>query len=191
MPFHHAVHPSTAEQRAVTELVLETMADIRILPGEIRSGDPAFSGDMLCSSLLYGAPTCQLLLMECSTELAFQLTARMFDRSIPTLATDADVADTLAELVNMIGGNLKALMSPETCIGLPSVLQLRDARALVYRSRQLSKLCLSTSCGLLRLTFFDWTEESNLAADDAHLEQTSSISSLVTLQPKHHIASRR
>ncbi len=154
-----ATPPSLTDQRAVTEQVLITLANITTSPGEMMRTDFYFTEDPLISSLHYAAPSNQFLLLECSPQLAFHLTACLFDRPKPTLETDEDVVDALAELVNTIGGNLKALMSPQTCISLPSVLQRRDAQALTESARQLSKMCLPTIHGMLCLTFFEQTQD--------------------------------
>lgn len=153
MPSRQATQPSLTEQRMVAEQVLATMATISILPTEIQSGDLTLSEGTVASTLSYGAPVHQLLLLECSLGLALQLTARLFERSKPTLVSDADVGDTLAEVVNMIGGNLKAVMPPETCIGLLSLLPSFETRALLHHGRRLSRFELATCWGMLCLTF--------------------------------------
>lgn len=169
--------PLPAQQRAVAEQVLETMANIRILPGEFQHTSLASAEPMLRSSLEYTAPANQLLLLECAPELALQLSAQLFDRPRPNSTGDADTLDTMAELVNMIGGNLKALMPPGTSIGLPFAGDPQEMRA--QGARELSRLTMGTAFGPLYLTFFEWFG----AQDGVPL----TLSAEALFQPQHHV----
>jgi chemotaxis protein CheX len=152
------------EQRSVAQQVLLTMADIHLLPEEKLPNIPLFTEDPLASLLHYGTPANQSLLLECSPGVAFRLTSRLFDRPEPTSTTDEDVLDTMAELVNIIGGNLKGLMPPETLISLPVVLRWSETQSLLDSARQLSKVWLRTTSGMLCITFL---EAMSLSEDSA------------------------
>ena len=63
--------------------------------------------------------------------------------SVPMPTTvDADVCDSMGELVNMIAGNFKALMPAETGISIPSVVRGRDYVLQMRGSKTLSQDCI-------------------------------------------------
>jgi chemotaxis protein CheX len=61
---------------------------------------------------------------------AAKCTALMLECPVEGLS-DADVGDAWGELVNMVGGHLKALVPPVSTLGLPAVLELSDDRSPV------------------------------------------------------------
>jgi chemotaxis protein CheX len=79
------------------------------------------------------------LLLDCPVELARRAASIMFDTE-PSKATVADLQDAVAELVNMLGGNFKALL-PETCyLSLPAVVEGGDYSARVPGSKLLGRV---------------------------------------------------
>jgi hypothetical protein len=54
-----------------------------------------------------------------------------------------DVIDAMGELVNMIGGNLKALMPEETTISAPHVLTGKERETLLALRQRISRVCFS------------------------------------------------
>lgn len=78
-----------------------------------------------------------LLVLQCSTELARRAAQLMFGRD--SAADDPqDVEDAVGELTNIIGGNLKALVSNEGCsLSLPEVTERSDYRMEKANSRLL------------------------------------------------------
>lgn len=69
------------------------------------------------------------VLVDCPHALATDLAAMMF--ALDVAAIDPDhIDDTLAELANMIGGNLKALLEPPCRLSLPTNLEHREVEAL-------------------------------------------------------------
>ncbi len=143
--------PSPCEQRAVVDQVLSTMAGIHLLPERPVDVEAFMRRMPLTSMLRYSSPVDQTIILQCSPELALVLTSSFFDRSLPTSTSDGDVTDTMMELVNMIGGNLKALMPENTSVSIPSAISSEDFLKLV--DRHLSQLWLVTSSGLMCLTF--------------------------------------
>jgi CheY-specific phosphatase CheX len=76
--------------------------------------------------------------LSCDTGLATEAAAAMFGSAGPE-QTVQDMQDAVGELVNMIGGNLKALL-PETCaLSLPAVVQGSDYTVRVPGSRLVTK----------------------------------------------------
>lgn len=156
--------PAHAEQAQVADQVLQTMGGIHLL-----SEWPVPESDLLAplplvSTLTFSSPASLRLTLECSEALASELAFTFFDLQSPRGVAFPEMADTVAEMVNMIGGNLKALMPEDTRLGLPEVVP--PAQPVPRAGQELSSLCLESSAGLLRLTFSEAgvPDESNGAA---------------------------
>ncbi|GAB3860800.1 hypothetical protein GCM10028801_24000 [Nocardioides maradonensis] len=67
--------------------------------------------------------------VELSADVAAALTVRMLALPADEDAADADVADAVGELVNMIGGNVKSLMPGPSVLSLPMVAAGRAAHS--------------------------------------------------------------
>ena len=80
--------------------------------------------------------------VDCSAKLAKQASANLFDLK-PEEASQEDVYDTLSELTNMTGGNLKALLAQgfeEPCqLSIPSVTEGADYSLSLPGAREVFK----------------------------------------------------
>ncbi|RIK77545.1 MAG: hypothetical protein DCC67_12525 [Planctomycetota bacterium] len=65
------------------------------------------------------------LVLDCSLEVAREAASRMFCRAEPDLAFD-EIQDALAELTNVVAGNIKSLIPGATWLGLPVVTSGRN-----------------------------------------------------------------
>jgi len=70
------------------------------------------------------------VIVDCAPEVAHALAAIMFAMP-PAEVTKDQIEDTLGELANMIGGNLKALLPSPCMLSLPTVVEGRDYRVRV------------------------------------------------------------
>jgi chemotaxis protein CheX len=61
-----------------------------------------------------------VLMVECQPEVAIKLSCSLLGME-PGEASDADIADTLGEIANVIGGNLKNVLPGPTLMSLPVV----------------------------------------------------------------------
>jgi CheY-specific phosphatase CheX len=74
------------------------------------------------------------ILLDCPVEVARLAASIMFNMPLDAVGL-AELQDAVAELVNMIGGNIKALL-PEKCyLSLPTVIEGGDYSARVPGSR--------------------------------------------------------
>ena len=115
------------EIRQVAETVWTTMLGIELLPapGVPPGTDRVVSGSVLLTGAWEGAIT-----IECSADFARHAAATMFGVE-PGSASLADTRDAIGELVNMTGGNVKALL-PEPCrLSLPNVMEGTDTTTRV------------------------------------------------------------
>lgn len=66
------------------------------------------------------------LILQCSMKAARRAAESMFDRRDDSLTRD-DIADTVGELTNMLGGTVKAMISADGCfLSLPVVIEGTD-----------------------------------------------------------------
>lgn len=78
------------------------------------------------------------VMLDCSTEVAKRAAAAMFS-TLPETVSKQDMQEAVAELVNIMGGNLKALL-PEKCfLSLPSVIEGGDYSTRVPGSRVINR----------------------------------------------------
>jgi chemotaxis protein CheX len=65
------------------------------------------------------------VLLECDHRQAFDFTSRLMSVPIPEAVND-DVRDTMGELANMLGGNLKSVLPRGVVLSMPSVVEGSD-----------------------------------------------------------------
>jgi hypothetical protein len=137
-----------SEQSRIVAEVFGVMADIVAEPATV-PWPP--SGELVTAAIYFTEPWKGVMLLECVLPLAFEFTARVMSVPMPT-SVNADVRDTMGELVNMIAGNLKALMPPTTMISIPSVVRGRDCVLQMRGSKTLSQIVFDTEFGACSLT---------------------------------------
>jgi chemotaxis protein CheX len=71
-----------------------------------------------------------------------------------TDAGDDDRRDVAAELVNMIGGNLKSLLPAPSYLSLPTIVSGREFGVQVHDAELLDDVVFVSSCGPLRVRLF-------------------------------------
>jgi chemotaxis protein CheX len=85
----------------------------------------------------------------CGQTLGRNIAAAMLGMSVDEVSDD-DVNDALGEVVNMLGGNVKALLPPPCQLSLPSVTSGRQYHLSVSQSQVVNTLHFqSTGCPLI------------------------------------------
>jgi len=72
----------------------------------------------------------------------------------PAETTDDDQRDVVAELTNMIGGNLKSLLPSPCFLSLPTVLAGRELGLQIPGAEQVEDVLLQCESGTLRVRLF-------------------------------------
>ena len=62
------------------------------------------------------------ILLECDREQAYAFTAKLNGMEPPNSVND-DVRDAMGEIANMVAGNLKSVLPPDTALSVPSVVE--------------------------------------------------------------------
>lgn len=140
-------------QIAVTQQVFMLMAGMEIYPSQ----RPLPETDLLIESVLDYLFVCKgCIVLECSAAVAFAFTERLM--CVPTPAAfDDDVRDAMGEMVNMIGGNLKGLLSVDTVLSAPVVFHDRQGPVPPHRTphgARMSSIDFDCEFGLFRLSLY-------------------------------------
>ena len=144
----NAFHVETT--RVISDLFL-TMLRMEVNPSDDL---PAPHPGVLTAVVYFAGSYQGAVLMECSPDLAFHFTEQLMSIERPT-AINEDVRDTLGEIANMIGGNLKALLPAGVALSLPSVVQGSEYSLHVKRSRVVTRIPFSTGFGGFSVTFIE------------------------------------
>jgi chemotaxis protein CheX len=104
--------------RQIVESVFDAMLGLAVSADDT----PWFpSGDRLSSAVQLAGHWNGAVLLECDKGEACRLAGRFLSMDPPD-AVDDDVRDVFGELANMIGGNMKCVMTPGISISMPSVV---------------------------------------------------------------------
>jgi chemotaxis protein CheX len=76
--------------------------------------------------------------------------------------TDADEQEVGAELVNMIGGNLKSLLPGPSFLSMPTVVAGRAFGLRVHEAELIEDVSLVCDAGLFRVQVYAWKPKAQL-----------------------------
>ena len=98
--------------------IFDTMLDVDVqpVPEEWQPASDRLTGAVYLAGAWKGA-----VLLECDRQQAFLFTQRLMELPLPGEIND-DVRDTMGELANMLGGNLKSLLPRGVVLSMPSVV---------------------------------------------------------------------
>ena len=145
----------------ITANIWETAIALHLEPGEPAAVTNRARSTAACIQIT-GAWNGAILL-DCPAEVARMAGSAMFDTDLTNVTVD-EMQDAIAELVNMIGGNFKALL-PETCyLSLPSVVEGGDYSARVPGSVLLGKVPFSCDGHAMSITVLEKIKQQTIAA---------------------------
>jgi chemotaxis protein CheX len=118
MPTEFSIEILTSALAQIAESVFATMMNLEVGQG----GTPWFpGGNRLTSALHLAGDWNGAVLLECDREQACRFAGRFLSMDPPDTLDDV-VRDVLGELANMIGGNLKCVLTPGIRLSMPSVV---------------------------------------------------------------------
>jgi chemotaxis protein CheX len=118
MPTEYSVEILPSELAQIVESVFGTM--LRLRADEVDA--PWFpSGERLTASVCLTGQWTGAVLLECDREQACRFAASFLSMDPPDAVNDV-VRDVLGELANMIGGNLKCVLTRGIRLSMPSVV---------------------------------------------------------------------
>ncbi|HXN46071.1 MAG TPA: chemotaxis protein CheX [Bryobacteraceae bacterium] len=135
------IQPSEVIQ--VVQSVFETMMSLPVN----QDGTPWFpSADRLTSAVHLAGDWNGAVLLECSRNQACRFAGRFLSQ-YPPASVDDDVRDVLGELANMIGGNLKCVLTRGIRLSMPSVVDGSDYSMRVCGSAIRERIALECDEG--------------------------------------------
>jgi chemotaxis protein CheX len=118
MPTETSVHIEPGELAQIVGSVFETMLSLEA----VENGAPWLpSEDRLAATVHFAGDWNGALLLECDRQLACRLAGRFLSDDPPETVDDV-VRDVLGEVTNMIGGNMKCLLTRGIQLSMPSVV---------------------------------------------------------------------
>jgi len=131
----------------ITEAVFSTMLDLPVRAIEPGPGSERYE---LTAAVYYAGAWQGALLLECSIEQAMDWGSRLMGLPAPIEAEDA--RDSLAELCNVLAGNLKPLLPPGVGLSTPSVVKGADYTLRVCGDTLCERLHFGDAAGDFRVT---------------------------------------
>jgi chemotaxis protein CheX len=136
-----------SEIEEIAQSIFATMLDGEVAAAE--GGGPPIDEELFATVQITGSEQCCVVL-GVSHETARQLAATFLHLPPSEVAAD-DHRDVVAELVNMIGGNLKSLLPGPCFLSLPTVVSGSDVDVQVAGARLTDDVRLAGSHGPLRV----------------------------------------
>ncbi len=139
---------STEDIFAITDNVFSTMVDSRvevIEDSSLSSEQNPITGCVQIAGAWTGA-----VMVQTTSELASKVACKMLALE-QNSANLTDCQDSIAELTNMIGGNIKSLVPGPSVLSLPSVTTGKDFDIRVFGTTTENSLCMNCEGQLLRV----------------------------------------
>lgn len=148
MPTESSVEIQPSELVQIVESVFGTMMSLEVN----QRGTPWFpSPDRLTSALHLAGDWNGAVLLECSPSQACRFAGRFLSMDPPDTVDDV-VRDVLGELANMIGGNLKCVLTRGIRLSMPSVVDGSDYSLRVCGAEVRERIALGCDDGAFWVT---------------------------------------
>jgi chemotaxis protein CheX len=131
----------------ITEAVFSTMLDLPIGAIEPAQQEEHYE---LTAAVYYAGAWQGALLLECSIEQAMDWGSRLMGLPAPIAVEDA--RDSIAEICNVLAGNLKPLLPPGAGLSTPSVVKGGDYSLRVRCDTLCERLHFADPAGDFRVT---------------------------------------
>ena len=148
MPTEFSTETLTGALAQIVESVFETMMSLEVTESET----PWFpGGDRLTSALHLAGDWNGAVLLECDRRQACRFAGRFLSMDPPGTVDDV-VRDVLGELANMIGGNLKCVLTPGIRLSMPSIVDGSDYSLRVCGAEVRERLAFQSAEGPFWIT---------------------------------------
>jgi chemotaxis protein CheX len=128
----------------IVQSVFSAMVGLEITP----SSEPwSPDGNRLTSAVHLSGDWNGVVLLECERHQACAFTARFLSIDTPDVVDDT-VRDVLGELANMIGGNLKCVVTQGIALSMPSVVDGGDYRMRFCRAELMLQCAFDSADGV-------------------------------------------
>ena len=135
----------------VVESVFETMLDLAVEPAETTW---AAESDRVTSIVYFVGAWSGAVILETGPAQACFFSQRLFSAGQPSIIDD-DVRDSLAELANMLAGNLKSVLPRGVTLSVPSVVEGSDYTLRICGGNMVERLGFSSPSGAFWITLVE------------------------------------
>ncbi|MDX1963820.1 MAG: chemotaxis protein CheX [Pirellulales bacterium] len=144
----------TAYDNLIEEIainIFSTMLNLELCRDEPQADE---EGELLLSAVQIAGQWMGTAVLAISPELARNCAATML--GIPARnADEADLCEVAAELVNMIGGNLKGTLPGPSYLSLPTIITGSDYGLHIHKAMLIEDVCLRSPVGPLRIRLYE------------------------------------
>jgi chemotaxis protein CheX len=141
-------YDSVIEQ--IVQSIFSTMLNINLV--RVEEPAPSDHESLLAAVQIAGQWTGSAVLA-LSFEVASESAAAMLKLPLKEV-TEADRKDVAAEIVNMIGGNLKSVLPGPSFLSLPTIIAGHDLDLQVHHAELIDDVVLRTESGSLRIRLY-------------------------------------
>lgn len=149
-PPFSALARSVDRERILEEMVELVWSTTLDMPIQRRAEPDLLDAPALIGTIVIGGPWSATITMAATKSLAASCAAVLFGRDADQIA-DEEIADGWGELVNMVGGNLKALVTAPSKLGLPVVHEVNTLLGDATEGHELNALTFACMGGRVRL----------------------------------------
>ncbi len=145
----------------IVQSIFSTMLNIEL----IRSNAPSSADqELLLAAVQIAGQWTGSVVLAMSSELAGEVAGSMMAIP-PQEAREDDLHDTAAELVNMVGGNLKSLLPGPSYLSLPTVFTGGDIGMQIHNAILIEDVGLRSAVGTLRVRLYEKIAQANNDSD--------------------------
>lgn len=141
----------------IVQSIFSTMLNIELFRDEL---PPPADQELLLTSIQIAGEWLGSVVLALSPELACAAASSMLEIPVAMVTKD-DLGDVAAELVNMVGGNLKSLLPGPSYLSLPTIIAGSDFGMQVHQAIKLEDVSLCSSVGSLRVRLYTKILESS------------------------------
>lgn len=148
----HIQQESSLTQSDITQITNDVFQTMLGLPVKPVRPSAAEMEPALTASVHFAGEWTGALLLRCGVPQALGFTSLLMPGQIP-LAVDDDVRDTMGELANMIGGNLKPLLPSGVALSMPSVVEGSDYAVHFCKGKDVQSVSFQSMLGHFSIIF--------------------------------------
>jgi chemotaxis protein CheX len=126
---------------------------------EVQPGEAELPGTVpITGATYYAGPFQGATLLQCAPEEAYEFTRRLMGVPLPC-SFDDDVRDSMGEITNIIGGNMKPILPHGVALSMPSVVEGRASALRICSNAPLLRLAFSCQAGVFWVTIVGLSAE--------------------------------
>lgn len=134
----------------IVQSIYSTMLNIELIRDE---APPPADQELLLSAIQIAGEWMGSVVLAMSPQLAREAASSMLEIPVQMVNQD-DLGDVAAELVNMVGGNLKSLLPGPSYLSLPTIIAGSDFGMQVHQAIKIEDVTLRSEVGSLRVRLY-------------------------------------